>query len=172
MSSAPEATAAESMSPAAAAPDEEGDSRYTSSRPPSLNMLADSPLTTDRGDKLGFAAYANALAGLLDHPDTDTPLTIAISAPWGAGKTSLANMVASRLVNRPLQRGERPHIVCWFNAWLHDDAPHLGAAFAAEVAKTANRHRLGPAVLQPESEYDAGPEERWGRRSSSGLDPS
>ena len=88
--------------------------------PPALNMLADSPLATDRGDQLGFTAYANALAGVLDNPSTDTPLTIAISAPWGAGKTSLANMVTSRLVNRPLERGDRPHIVCWFNAWLHE----------------------------------------------------
>ena len=86
-------------------------------------MLADSPLTADDSDQLDFAAYANALAEVLDNPATDTPLTIAISAPWGAGKTSLANMVASRLVDRPLERGDRSHIICWFNAWLHDDAP-------------------------------------------------
>jgi KAP family P-loop domain len=132
---------------------------------PSLTMLADAPLANDAQDRLGFPAYADALAGLLDHPDTDTPLTIAISAPWGAGKTSLANMVIQRLVDRPVQRGDRPHIVCWFNAWLHDDAPHLGAAFAAEVAKTANQHRTWPRrLLWPLPSALLSPEERWRRR--------
>ena len=170
VSSTPEAPAAESTSPAAGRLDEEGGYGDRPPLPPSLNMLADSPLTTDGDDRLGFAAYANALAGLLDHPDTATPLTIAISAPWGAGKTSLANMVASRLVNRPLQRGDRPHIVCWFNAWLHDDAPHLGAAFAAEVAKTANRHRTWPRrFFSPIASAMLSPEERWRRRIFIGL---
>jgi hypothetical protein len=132
---------------------------------PSLVMLADAPLTDDAQDRLGFPAYADALAGLLDHPDTDTPLTIAISAPWGAGKTSLANMVIQRLLDRPEQRGDRPHIVCWFNAWLHDDAPHLGAAFAAQVAKTANQHRAWPRrLLWPLPSALLSPEERWHRR--------
>jgi hypothetical protein len=128
-------------------------------------MLADAPLIDDAQDRLGFPAYADALAGLLDHPGTDTPLTIAVSAPWGAGKTSLANMVIQRLVDRPEQRGDRPHIICWFNAWLHDDAPHLGAAFAAEVAKTANQHRAWPRrLLSPLPSALLSPEERWRRR--------
>ena len=133
-------------------------------------MLADSPLTSGGGDQLGFAAYANALAGVLDHQHTDTPLTVAISAPWGAGKTSLANMISRELVERPLKRGDRPHIVCWFNAWLHDDAPHLGAAFAAEVANTANRYRAWPRrFLSPLASAMLNPEQRWRRRIFIGL---
>ena len=133
---------------------------------PSLTMLADAPLTDDTQDRLGFPAYADALAGLLDHPETDTPLTIAISAPWGAGKTSLANMVTRRLVDRPVQHGDTAaHYICWFNAWLHDDAPHLGAAFAAEVAKTANQYRAWPRRLfWPLPSALLSPEERWRRR--------
>jgi KAP family P-loop domain len=133
-------------------------------------MLADSPLTSDEGDRLDFTAYANALAGVLDNPSTDTPLTIAISAPWGAGKTSLANMVTRRLVNQPLERGDRPHIICSFNAWLHDDATHLGAAFAAEVAKTANRHRAWPRrFFSPMASAMLSPEQRWRRHIFIGV---
>jgi hypothetical protein len=40
-----------------------------------------------------------------------------------------------------LRKGDRPNVVCWFNAWMHDDAPHLGAAMAASVATTINRDR-------------------------------
>jgi hypothetical protein len=128
-------------------------------------MLSDKPLEDDADDRLGFAAYADALAELLDHPDTDTPLTIAISAQWGAGKTSLAKMVEDRLERRPFQRGEPPHITCWFNAWMHDDAPHLGAAFAAEVAKTADRYRpMWRRLISPLPSAMLSPEQRWHRR--------
>jgi uncharacterized membrane protein YuzA (DUF378 family) len=76
----------------------------------------------------------------------------------------------NRLVDRPLQRGDRPHIICWFDAWLHDDAPHLGAAFAAEVAKTANRYRAWPRrLLSPLPSAMLSPEERWRRRILLGL---
>jgi KAP family P-loop domain len=143
---------------------------FVNTRPPALDMLADSPLTTDSNDQLDFAAYADALAELLENEKTDTPLTIAISASWGAGKTSLANMVTTRLVDRPIERGDRPHIVCWFNAWLHDDAPHLGAAFAAEVAKTVNHHRFPlRRFFSPLASAMLSPEQRWRRRIFIGV---
>jgi hypothetical protein len=130
-----------------------------------LRILADKPIQDDSSDQLGFGAYADALADLIDHPDTDTPLTIAISAEWGAGKTSLARMVERRLRARPRVRRDPPHITCWFNAWMHDDAPHLGAAFAAEVAKQANLHRpTWQRVLKPIASAMLTSEERWRRR--------
>jgi hypothetical protein len=33
------------------------------------------------------------------------------------------------------------HVICRFDAWQHDDAPNLGAAFAAAVAKKVNAER-------------------------------
>ena len=69
----------------------------------------------------------------MDWKDTSTPLTIAINGPWGSGKTSLAKMAEARL---PIGSDwDAPHVICWFDAWANDDAPHLGAAFAAAVAK-------------------------------------
>jgi hypothetical protein len=130
-----------------------------------LRTLSDKPLADDAGDRLDFVAYADALAELLDHPDTDTPLTIAISAQWGAGKTSLAKMVERRLEQRPIERSDPPHVTCWFNAWMHDDAPHLGAAFAAEVAKTADRYRpMWRRIISPLPSAMLSPEQRWKRR--------
>ena len=48
-----------------------------------FQLLADTPIDQDEQDRLGFSAYADALAGLLDDPATSTPLTIAITGPWG-----------------------------------------------------------------------------------------
>ncbi len=108
---------------------------------PALSALSDLPVDRHDADGLAFAPYAEALAGLLDHPDTGTPLTLAINAPWGAGKSTLANLIRQRLTAKPAPGDSRPHATCWFNAWMHDDAPSLSTAFAAEVARAANRER-------------------------------
>jgi KAP family P-loop domain len=130
-----------------------------------FQILADTPIDQDEQDLLGFGAYADALAELLDHPATSTPLTVAITGPWGSGKTSLAKMVDARLRRWPKERGDPEHILCWFNAWLHDDAPNLGAAFAAEVARVAAHHRpLWQQVLRPLPTRMLPAAERWRRR--------
>jgi hypothetical protein len=131
-------------------------------RLPDVWMLSDRPLENRfaEQDRFQFKDYASALAAVLDHEKTETPFTMAINAPWGAGKTTLANMIAEQLLQRPKDRGHAPHIICWFNAWMHDDAPNLATAFISEVGRTANRSRdyfrrivnpLPAALLEPSS---------------------
>jgi hypothetical protein len=128
-------------------------------------MLADRPLDDEGDDRFGFRDYADALAELIDHPDTYTPLTIAISAPWGAGKTSLAHLIERRLKTWRRDWGQPPHIVCWFNAWAHDDATHLGAAFAAVVARKVDRERpWWQRLRSPLPAAMLTPRRRWRRR--------
>jgi hypothetical protein len=122
-------------------------------------LLADAPLEDPALDRFGFAEFANALTLIVDDDGTATPLTIAVSAPWGGGKSSLGCMVQTMLEQRVRNRdGDDPRLVVWFNAWEHDDAPHLGAALAASVARAADRHRpwwrrailpLPSAMLRP-----------------------
>jgi hypothetical protein len=131
-----------------------------------LELLSDTPLEDPESDYFGFKTFASSLAYVIDSQRTVTPLTVAISAPWGGGKTSVARMTARLLDDLAKDRlGERPNVVCWFNAWAHDDAPHLGAALAAAVARIADRSRppwrrlisaLPAAMLTPR--------ERWRRR--------
>jgi hypothetical protein len=105
-------------------------------------LVADTPLADPALDRFGFAEFANALTLIVDHEGTATPLTIAVSAPWGGGKSSLGRMVQTMLEERVRNRdGDEPRLVVWFNAWEHDDAPHLGAALAAAVARAADRNR-------------------------------
>ncbi|HEY3092548.1 MAG TPA: P-loop NTPase fold protein [Vicinamibacterales bacterium] len=129
-------------------------------RPPDVWMLSDRPLEGRfaEQDRFQFTDYADALATILDHPRTETPFTMAINAPWGAGKTSLAKMIAAQLEQRPKDRGAAPHIICWFNAWMHDDAPDLATAFVSQVSRTADQYRepltrvlhpLPAAILTP-----------------------
>jgi KAP family P-loop domain len=86
-------------------------------------LYADKPLEPGDPDALNFGAYADALALVMDWKETSTPLTIAINGPWGSGKTSLAKMTEARL---PIGSDwDAPHVICWFDAWANDDAPHL-----------------------------------------------
>jgi len=123
-------------------------------------LLSDVPILDPAQDRLGFNAYAEALAELIDSPSVSTPLTMSINAPWGAGKTSLARLVERLVCIWPQDRGESPHLVVWFNAWMHGDAPNLGTALAAVVGKTAAEHRpawrrsvqwLPSSMLSPEA---------------------
>jgi hypothetical protein len=110
-------------------------------RRPNLAAVNDDAVSEDEDDLLDLRDYADAIAGLIDSPKTTTSLTISISAPWGAGKTTLAKMVRKRLERKPAAGGDAPHVICWFNAWLHDEATDLSAAFAAAVARTADAYR-------------------------------
>lgn len=125
-------------------------------------LYADKPLEPGNQDALGFGAYADALALLMDWKDTSTPLTIAINGPWGSGKTSLAKMAEARL---PIGSDwDAPHVICWFDAWANDDAPHLGGAFAAAVAKAVNKQRWWWVRLaMPLPSVMLSPEQRWRR---------
>jgi hypothetical protein len=124
-----------------------------------VRLLSDTPVGDDAHDVLGFGPLAEVLSELIDSERTDTPLTLAISAPWGAGKTTMALMIERRLAKLSAQRrGERPTVICWFNAWQHNDAPHLGAALAAAVALETDRLRplwrrllnpLPPSMISP-----------------------
>jgi hypothetical protein len=112
-----------------------------SDRRPSLRMLADVAESHDADDRLGFKAFADAIAGIIDSPRTATPLVMAINAKWGAGKTTLGQMIRRRLEAKPAADSYSPHVTCWFNAWMHDDAPNLASSLAADIAQEANLSR-------------------------------
>jgi KAP family P-loop domain len=128
-----------------------------------FQILSDVATGAEQYDYLRFARYADALAFIIDQRDTSTPLIMAISAPWGAGKTTLANLVEEQL-RENVAWNER-HIICRFNAWRHDNANNLGAAFAADVANHANgcRH-WWHQVFDPLPSPMLKPEGRWWRR--------
>ena len=73
-----------------------------------FQILSDMATDAEQYDHLRFARYADALAFLIDQKETATPLIMAISAPWGAGKTTLANLVEEQLRESILSAGLMP----------------------------------------------------------------
>jgi len=132
----------------------------------SFRLISDVPadFVQQGDDHLKFLPFADALAFLIDQKvDHPTPLIVAISAPWGAGKTTLAALTARQLRKRAAW--DQLHIICQFNAWQHDDAPHLGAAFAADIAQHVNGYRRWwRRIIQPLPSPMLTPELRWRRK--------
>ncbi|MGP3981249.1 KAP family P-loop NTPase fold protein [Streptomyces sp. KR80] len=128
-----------------------------------FQLLSDRPIEADSADRLGYGVSADALADLMDHQETETPLTVAITGPWGSGKTSMARLVEQRLT--VVHSWPEPHLICRFNAWLHDDAPSPGLALASAVTRLVDRHRpLWRRMFQPVALSMISPRQRWHRQ--------
>lgn len=133
-----------------------------------LRTYADQPVSSLGQDAFGFLDYADAFAILINNKETATPLTVAVSGPWGSGKTSLANLIEARLKVRSYwQEGgwSKDPITCWFNAWMNSDAHYLGAALAASVTRQVSRRRgLFRKLVSPLPSVMLSPERRAWRR--------
>ncbi|MCL8015909.1 P-loop NTPase fold protein [Streptomyces sp. AS02] len=128
-----------------------------------FQLLSDRPIEADSADRLGYGVSADALADLIDHQETETPLTVAITGPWGSGKTSMARLVEQRLTM--VHSWSAPHLICRFNAWLHDDAPSVGLALASAVTRHVDRQRpLWRRMFQPVALSMISPRQRWHRQ--------
>jgi len=85
-------------------------------------------------DLLGFTPLVDALHALLDDPKTTLPLAIAVTAPWGAGKSSLMCQLKARLESPPPE--PPPHrrwATVQFDAWKYERSERLWAALAKAI---------------------------------------
>jgi formylglycine-generating enzyme required for sulfatase activity len=80
-------------------------------------------------DALGFEPYVIAIAEFLLNPETKPPLTLSIEGEWGSGKSSFMKQLEKYLREEGKQR------TVWFNAWRHDKAEAVWAAFALSFIK-------------------------------------
>ena len=105
--------------------------------------LTDKPVGSLAEESLGVRDYMEALSNFIE--TCETPMTIAIQADWGAGKTSMMNLVKERLSEK-----NKKIETIWFNTWqfsqfdMGDDLPisllsqfvkRLGGEDSAEVVK-------------------------------------
>jgi hypothetical protein len=92
--------------------------------------VSDSPLRWDDADHLDFKPLAMSVSAFIRNENTQAPLTIAVTGPWGTGKSSLM-----RLIEHDLRRNRfRP---VWFNAWHAQEETQLLAALLTAVRDQA-----------------------------------
>ncbi|HEX4672135.1 MAG TPA: P-loop NTPase fold protein [Solirubrobacteraceae bacterium] len=87
-----------------------------------------------KDDLLGFAAVVEALHSLLDDKLTALPLALAITAPWGSGKSSVMWQLRERLTNPPPGTDtHRSWYTVKFDAWKYENSERLWAALAKAI---------------------------------------
>jgi len=70
--------------------------------------ITDLPIAKDDEDQLEIEDYKNALLEYIQN--SKTPMTISIQGEWGSGKTSLMNMIQSKLSSKKFP-------IIWINTW-------------------------------------------------------
>ena len=87
---------------------------------------SDAPIANPSGDKLQFTPIAESISHYLRNPNTTPPLNLAITAPWGSGKSSLMNLLVEDLKKHSYR-------TVWFNAWHHQSEEHLLASLLEAI---------------------------------------
>jgi hypothetical protein len=85
-------------------------------------------------DVLGYAPLVSAMHSLLDDESTSLPLAIAITAPWGMGKSSVMKQLEKSLrAARADPKRHRTWATVAFPAWKYEQSERLWAALAKEI---------------------------------------
>jgi hypothetical protein len=91
-------------------------------------------------DLLGFDPLVKALHGLLNDASTVLPLAIAVTAPWGAGKSSVMYQLEAALRRPSAGAGvQRTWTTVSFDAWKYERSERLWAALAKAIYRQAQR---------------------------------
>lgn len=104
------------------------------------SLASDRPITSPEHDTLGLGRLARGISRFVRNVETEPPLTLAVTGPWGSGKSSLLNLVCEDLRDR----GFRP---VWFNAWHHQKEEHLLASLLANIRAQAVPGWITPSGL-------------------------
>ncbi|VIO68598.1 hypothetical protein CI1B_22210 [Bradyrhizobium ivorense] len=92
--------------------------------------VSDDPIGLNDEDALGLRPIARSMARFLRNTETKPTVAIAVTGPWGSGKTSLMNLVREEL-------GARDVRTVWFNAWHNQKEDNLLAALLEAVRSQA-----------------------------------
>jgi predicted KAP-like P-loop ATPase len=101
-------------------------------------LLADSPLTNPKDDRLGFAPFAENLAKSILKIETDECIVFALFGPWGSGKTTCMYFIRY-YINRRSEEN-RP-IVIEFNPWWFSGRGELLKQFLREFLSTLGKEK-------------------------------
>lgn len=104
------------------------------------SISADLPLVDPDDDRLGYAPFAERLAGAIAALDPDQAMVLALNGAWGSGKTTVLNFVEHHL--RYEQR-HGPVVVVRFNPWQFSPDDDLAVRLVDQM-----QAGLAPANVQ------------------------
>lgn len=95
------------------------------------NISSDTPVSNPSDDAFGFSGFARNLAKAIRGTPSPNGLVMAVNGPWGAGKSSLLNLVKHDL--NTVHEAECP-IVIEFNPWWFNGRDQLASQLMAQLA--------------------------------------
>lgn len=107
-------------------------------KPPRISVLSDQALKTEEAylDSFNLHYQLGPIYDILRHPDTDTPLAIAIFGSWGTGKTTamrwLHGLLGEWNEKAKVENKIRVRTV-WFYPWKYDSKEDVWRGLIAEV---------------------------------------
>ncbi|MBO9101779.1 MULTISPECIES: KAP family P-loop NTPase fold protein [unclassified Rhizobium] len=101
---------------------------------------ADVPIRTAKQDLLRRVGYAERIAIILSELSLDEGRVFAIRGPWGAGKSSLKNLVVEQLKN-----GSKRADWLEFNPWQWGDGDAIATALFQQIADKLGGPLSGPS---------------------------
>ena len=125
------------------------------------SLRSDEPIRSSKRDLLDRETLVDTIARQIAAIDHREPITIALTAPWGAGKTSFLNLLRTRLSTVAAENGRATPgdgdatdegtdaaadghvpadapIIINFNPWLYGNVQDLVQEFFAEIGKELN----------------------------------
>ncbi len=90
-------------------------------QPITSELSSDTAIHKISQDRYGTASLVYSLVSLISSPYTKAPLSIAIDAKWGSGKSSVIGMTKTELEELGIKS-------ILFNAWYHQEEKHLLSA--------------------------------------------
>lgn len=122
-----------------------------------LGFADDRPIQTDDQDLLRRSAFAKNLAVAIAGWKNKESLVVALTGPWGSGKSSIKNLALRQFATDP------GHAVIEFNPWEWSGQEKLSASFFDEVSlaiqrkdKSADGKRLAKVLRQYGKKLNAG----------------
>jgi hypothetical protein len=128
-------------------------------RPPRLTAVSDGPLKAEKLSADGFdlGYRLGPIYDILRHPDTETPLSIAIYGEWGSGKTSAMKWLEARLGDwnrhKPRSKGSVTITPVWFYPWKYQEREDVWRGLVGEaiLACLAKKLTIRTALAEAEA---------------------
>src|SRR5262245_50458560 len=100
----------------------------------------DDPIEAFDQDLLDRAGFVNNLAKIIGSAPIKGSTVFALCADWGAGKTSIKNLLKAHFAD---EWGTGGPLVIEFNPWAFSAQDQVLEAFFSEVAKAIGREQKG-----------------------------
>lgn len=105
-------------------------------------LTADEPITHADEDRLNRTGFASSIAKAILGLRTEESLVIGIHGPWGAGKTSLLNLIKEQLDLEV----DNPPLIMQFNPWGFSDQEQLTSQYFSQLAVFLKLHKADPIL--------------------------